>query len=100
MPMDALAAFTRLWCLHHVRELLQPGVSLLQLGCVSLVEQAQLVLVIAAAVCATSEPRLFIAALGARVAFKLAELPFVWNHAVRWDPTQDLCCIGCELALC
>ena len=43
MPMDALAAFTRLWCLHHVRELLQPGVSLLQLGCVSLVEQAQLV---------------------------------------------------------
>ena len=81
--MDTLGAFIRLWCLHHVRELLQPGVSLLQVGCTSLAEQTQLALVVAAAMFAGSEPRLFLAALAARSAFKLAELPFVWNHTVR-----------------
>ena len=57
------AAFARLWCMHHVRELLQPGVSLLQVGCTSPAEQLQLAVVVAAAVFAGSEPRLFLLAM-------------------------------------
>ena len=83
--MDGLGAFSVLWCLHHARELLQPGVSLLQVGCTSTQERVQLALVAATAVANLSHPghqhglRLFAVALTARIACKLAELPFVFK---------------------